>query len=203
MITGDYHPLTMVLYIDETESADEFIVAGLLVSTEQDIVATKKHFLKDISGIPLSDRVKAKIYTEFKSTLLDKNFQRIKIKMLDEIASIGPVIIYSCFSKKIGTFSQADKETAYLILLSQIVDDVQDEICIVFDAFNIKSFDEQIVATMKKISFVKDVIPVDSQKNFGIQLADNICSTIRLHRTNLDDSNFFEIIERFIRCLTD
>lgn len=193
----------MVLYIDETESADEFIVAGLLVSTEQDIVATKKHFLKDISGIPLSDRVKAKIYTEFKSTLLDKNFQRIKIKMLDEIASIGPVIIYSCFSKKIGTFSQADKETAYLILLSQIVDDVQDEICIVFDAFNIKSFDEQIVATMKKISFVKDVIPVDSQKNFGIQLADNICSTIRLHRTNLDDSNFFEIIERFIRCLTD
>lgn len=61
----------MVLYIDETEHFDYFIIAGLLAKSEQDVQLAYKKFKKKVSNYPLTNRLKEKVFLEFKSTMLD------------------------------------------------------------------------------------------------------------------------------------
>ena len=83
----------MVLYIDETENEEFFIVAGLLVESDSVVQASYKHLKKSIRGMHIPDRYKAKVYTEFKSTLLDRDYRRIKQRMLVEIQELNGAII--------------------------------------------------------------------------------------------------------------
>lgn len=58
-----------------------------------------KQFKKKVNTMKLKPKIK-KIFNEFKSTILDREFQRIKVKMLKEILQIDNQIIYSCYVKK-------------------------------------------------------------------------------------------------------
>lgn len=68
----------MILYIDETENDDYFIVTGLLVASKQNVDMSYKHFKKKVHAMNLSPKRKEKIFNEFKSVILDREFQRIK-----------------------------------------------------------------------------------------------------------------------------
>ncbi|WP_289811598.1 hypothetical protein [Thomasclavelia cocleata] len=59
-----------------------------------------KQFKKKVNTMKLKPKIKKKIFNEFKSTILDREFQRIKVKMLKEILQIDNQIIYSCYVKK-------------------------------------------------------------------------------------------------------
>ena len=54
----------MILYIDETENEQLFIVAGLLVDSETEIETAYKRFKNRIHGYKLSPKYKSKIFTE-------------------------------------------------------------------------------------------------------------------------------------------
>lgn len=43
----------MILYVDETENNDYFLVAGLLIDTEENAELTYKHFKKKIRDFKL------------------------------------------------------------------------------------------------------------------------------------------------------
>ena len=84
----------MLLYVDETENEEYFIVTGLLVESREIADKAFDSFKKDIKNIPINKKNKAILYTEFKSTILDTKFQKIKCKMLEKIASMNNSIIY-------------------------------------------------------------------------------------------------------------
>ena len=90
----------MVLYIDETENNSFFIVAGLLATSSEETENAYRKFKKSIKRMKIEDKYRSQVYTEFKSTLLDRRYKRIKIKMLESIAEIEPTIIYSVYQKK-------------------------------------------------------------------------------------------------------
>ena len=75
----------MILFVDETECEDYFIVAGLLTDSKLKTDATFKKFKKKVKNFPISPKDKEKIFTEFKSVILDKKYQRIKVCMLEHI----------------------------------------------------------------------------------------------------------------------
>ena len=50
--------------------------------------------------------------------------------------------------------------------------------------------------TIGNISNVNSVIPKDSKSESGLKFVDNLCSTIRLYRSNKDEWNFYEIIAK-------
>ena len=185
----------MVLYIDETEHFDYFIVAGLLVKSEQDVQLAYKKFKKKVSNYPLSNKLKEKVFLEFKSTMLDGQFQKIKENMLLEINSLDGAIIYSFYVKKHKEMKQVLKESVYITLLSNILNRIEESVDIVFDKFNNKEFEESIISAFSDFSIVNSIVPMDSQTSSGLQFVDNICSVIRLHLTNQDVENYFEIIK--------
>ena len=185
----------MTIYIDETEHEDYFIVAGLLAKSEHDIELAYKRFKKGISQFPLTNNLKRKVYLEFKSTILDRQFQRIKKRLLKEISEIDGVIIYSCYIKKQKNMKQFLKESVYITLLSNIINSITTDVDVIFDEFRNKVFEESIISTFSEFDNVKSISKDDSQNNPGLQFADNICSVIRLHLTDSDSNNFYEIIE--------
>ena len=103
----------MVLFIDETENEKYFIVAGLLVKSREDAGEAYSHFKKNIKSFSIPEKKKALVFTEFKSVLLDKDFKRIKVKMLNEINSLEHSIIFSCYIKRDQHFSQ-EKRKEYI-----------------------------------------------------------------------------------------
>ena len=185
----------MVLYIDETEHFGYFIVAGLLAKSEQDVQLAYKKFKKKVSNYPLSNKLKEKVFLEFKSTILDGQFQKIKENMLLEINSLDGAIIYSFYVKKHKEMKQVLKESVYITLLSNIINSIEESVDIVFDKFNNKEFEESIISAFSDFSIVHSIVPMDSQTSSGLQFVDNICSVIRLHLTNQDEENYFEIIK--------
>jgi len=189
----------MVLFVDETENSEYFIVTGLLVNSREDASIAYSHFKKSIMQIPIPKKKKAHIFTEFKSILLDRDFKKIKIKMLEEINNIEHCIIYSCHIKKGDYFSQEFKEDTYLTLLSKIVSSIKDDVSIVFDTFNKKDFEDRIVDRISSYKNVQAIMPRDSQKEPGLQLVDNICSVIRLYKANSDEYGFYKIISNFVK----
>ena len=57
----------MILFVDETECEDYFIVAGLLTDSKLKTDATFKKFKKKVKNFHISPKDKEKIFTEFKS----------------------------------------------------------------------------------------------------------------------------------------
>jgi len=98
----------MILFVDETECEDYFIVAGLLTDSKLKTDATFKKFKKKVKNFPISPKDKEKIFTEFKSVILDKKYQRIKVCMLEHISTMNYSIYYAVYKKKSKSFYQQD-----------------------------------------------------------------------------------------------
>ena len=122
----------MILYVDETENDEYFVVAGLLVNSKEDVDRGYKHFKKKIANYKLAAKTKQRIFKEFKATVLDSRFQGIKKKLLLEISALDGSIIYSCYLKKDAQFNQILKEATYIVLLSKIVAVANHPIDIIF-----------------------------------------------------------------------
>ncbi len=102
----------MILYVDETECDDYFIVAGMLVESHGDVEYAFKRFKKKINYINLSPKEKGKIYVEFKATMLDKHYQSIKKTMMNVICELCPKIYFSTYQKGKMKFKQHIKQKA-------------------------------------------------------------------------------------------
>ena len=184
----------MILYVDETENDKYFIVAGLLVNSASDIESAYKKFKNKASNSFLSEKDKQRIFTEFKSTILDRHFQKIKVRLLNEISAFDNSIIYSCYIKKTEVIQQSTKEDSYILLLSKIAASLTEKTDIVFDEFNKLDFERKIITAISQYSNVHSIIAKDSRTVPGLQFADNICSVLRLHKSNCDRENYYEII---------
>lgn len=185
----------MILYVDETENTDYFIVTGLLAESRGVVDDAYKRFKNSISNYPIVEREKKIVYTEFKSVLIDRRYRKIKERMLREIRNIHPCVIFSCFIKKGRIFNQEFKESTYLTLLSKIVSTISQDICVVYDAFNKRDFEEKIENRLMSYRNVQAVTARDSQTEKGLQFVDNLCSIIRRHEENSDSDDLFKIIE--------
>lgn len=185
----------MILFIDETEDDDYFVVTGLLVPSRESVSVAYKQFKKKVNMMKLKLKIKEKLCNEVKSTILDKEFQKIKVKMLEEIMKIdNKIILYSCYIKKEGHFNQAKKEEQYIELLNNIVSSINEEIEIIFDAFNKKDFKQNII---NQISFNTNIFKIEPRNSFdesGIQFVDNLCSVIRLSCLE-QKNNFYSFIK--------
>ena len=157
----------MILFVDETENNEFFIVAGLLVNSREDAEVAYSRFKKSVKQIPIPEKKRAHIFTEFKSGLLDRDFKRIKIKMLEEVNNMEHRIIYSCYIKNGEYFSQKLKEGAYITLLSKIVSSIENDFSIIFDTFNKKDFEDCIVDRLSSYKNVQAIMPRDSQNVNG------------------------------------
>lgn len=190
---------SMILYVDETENEEYFIVAGLLVDSTTTVEKAYQRFKRRIKGFKLHPKSKGKIYTEFKSTLLDNDYQRIKVRMLEEIRDTEGAIIYSCYLRKGLKFNQVLKESVYITLLSSIVKCIDTEVEIVFDSFGKADFEDRIIKSVFFIDWVKAITPGNSEIEHGLQFADNICSVIRLHKSGDPKDMYYKIIENLIQ----
>lgn len=189
----------MILYVDETENKDFFIVTGLLMESRETADRLYKSFKKSVRNMPVSKRDKAALFTEFKSTILDRHYQRFKVKMIETLSEVDCHIIYSCYLKKNKAFPQSFKEDNYIAMLSKIVLEIDEDISIIFDGFNIREFDQRIVDRISTYGNVQAIMPRDSQKEPGLQFVDNMCSILRLHRSQSDDHGFYPMIEKWVK----
>lgn len=183
----------MILYIDETQNDNYFIVAGVLFDSKETADLTYKQFKKAASHYVNNPKDKRKVFGEFKAVLIDKSYRQIKKLLLTHINRHCTSVIYSSCNINNMSFNQAKKEEIYLKLLSSIIDSVSDNIEVVFDRFNLKTFEDKIIGTFSAKENVISITAADSMSVGGLQFADNICSTIRhfMSDANLD---FYEII---------
>ena len=189
----------MVLYIDETENREYFIVAGLLSENEASIDLAYKQFKNKVKGYKISHKAKSRLFTEFKSVLMDRNYPKYKRKMLEEISSTNCSILYAYYSKNGSNINQILKQSIYITLISEIVSCIEQNIDIIFDGFGIEGFENDIVKSVKAFSHVKSARPGDSQEEKGLQFIDNICSTIRRHISENEADIFYDIISDSVR----
>ena len=189
----------MVLYIDETEHQNYFIVGGILAKSEADVELAYKRFKKSVSSLPIKKAAKEKLFLEFKSTIVDERYQRIKFKLLNELINIDGVIIYSCYIKKQKDMKQTLKESVYITLLSNIINSIDEQVEVIFDSFNKKDFEESIVSTFMDFNNVASIKPLNSQWSQGLKFADNVCSVIRLHLTDRDKYGYYNIISQRVK----
>ena len=189
----------MTLFVDETENEDFFIVTGLLVRSKEDVDLAYRKFKKGISGAHISNKLKQSLFTEFKSVQLDHHFQALKRRMLLEIMEFDNSIIYSCHVKKDKLFYQKKKEDVYILLLSKIVTSLESETDIIYDAFNKSDFEQRINTTIAPFVNVRSIKAMDSRLEAGLQFVDNVCSVIRLQKSDKDQYSYYEIIESRIK----
>ena len=189
----------MILYVDETEHEEYFIVAGLLASSKHEVDLAYKKFKKSVKNYPLTTKAKQKIFLEFKSTLIDIRFQKIKIKMLQQIKGIDGAVLYSCYVKKQKNMKQTLKESVYITLLSNIINSINEQVNVIFDEFKNKKFESLIIETFETFDNVETITPRDSQEMPGLQFADNVCSVVRLYLTKHDKNNYYSFIESMIK----
>lgn len=151
----------------------------------------------------MSPRDKGRLFTEFKSTLLDKSFQKIKKLMLDELNTIDYCVIYSCHIKKTEHFSQDQKEATYIyhlrLISEEVAKDCVEQIEIVFDTFNKTDFEAKIIDEMSALHNVSEIYSYDSQMSPGLQFVDNLCSVCRHHLSGTDKNSFFEMIKKYVK----
>lgn len=188
----------MILYIDETENESFFFVTGLLANSRSDIETAYKRFKKSVKNLPIAPRDKQEVFREFKSVILDRKFQRIKFRMLEELNRIDHTVIYSCYVKKEIPFYQQEKESVYLSLLLRIVHAVDGEVDIIFDTFNKTDFEQKIINSVIECVNVRSIRPQDSQREAGLQFVDNLCSVVRLNKSGTDHYSFFSKIENCV-----
>lgn len=189
----------MFLFVDETECPEYFIVTGLLVNSRQDIELAYKRFKKKVDNIKISPKKKAILFTEFKSTLMDKHYQKAKTDMLLELNVFAHCAIFSCHTKKESKFIQEDKENVYITLITKIIEAIPQDVDVVFDGFNKKDFEDRIVSNLQLLNNVTSARAADSQTEAGLKYVDNICSVIRLRKTEQDNYHFFNLIEKWVK----
>lgn len=176
----------MVLYVDETESEDYFIVAGLLTESKKKTDLAYRHFKKKLKTMKLSPKDKEKVFVEFKAVILDRHYQKIKLKMLNEIKQLDHRILFSVYVKKEKVFNQVMKEQEYMKLLDKIVT--------IIDTFNKADFEKKIVNYIGNHSHVCSIVSKDSRAEAGLQFIDNLCSIIRLSKYD-KQNRFYQIIQ--------
>lgn len=184
----------MILYVDETENEQYFILTGLLAPNRASVDMAYKHFKNRIKNLSLNNRSKELVYREFKSVVLDRHYQRIKNIMLEEIDNIdNHFVIYSTQIKKDVHLTQEKKEETYIELITAIAKNC-DNITIVYDNFNNPKFESKINNELTKLDNVDIAVAKDSQEEPGLQFADNLCSVIRLHVSNTDKYKYYDKI---------
>ncbi|MBR3227233.1 MAG: DUF3800 domain-containing protein [Erysipelotrichaceae bacterium] len=184
------------LYIDESIDEKHFAVEGILCDSEKDMLLAYNRLKKQISRIPLTSRVKERINYEFKSSLLDRSYPKIKKKMLYKLNAFDCQVVYSCRNIN-GTIIQKEKESLYIDLLSRILNYIDDKsINVVFDSFGNRRFENDIIRAISKTNRFNTIGSDFSFNNKGLQFADNVCGTIRKHLSNSDIDDFYEIISK-------
>lgn len=182
-----------VLFVDETENDDYFIVAGLLVQSKLQINHIYKMFKHSIKNYGSRLKEKELIYHEYKSTFLDKRYKKIKFKMFEIINGVEYKIYYCVFKKK-NPFKQKDKEEVYISLITKIVNAIDCDLDVIYDSFHKKDFENKIELSM---SSIKNIISINKAESFnepGLQYIDNICGSIRI--SLIDDENIcFRLIK--------
>jgi len=153
----------MILYIDETENQDYFIVAGLLAESQLVVDNSFRHLKNRINKLNYKAKDKNEIFLEFKGHVLDRKFQKVKFEMLDEINKLDEVIYYSCYIKKEKSLKQSIKEKEYIRMLEKIVSNIADDIDIIFDNFNKKDFEMKIVERIGSKDNVRSIKPMKNQ----------------------------------------
>lgn len=189
--------MPMILYVDETECDKYFIVAGLLTKSKNETTLAYKHFKKKLQTMKISPKEKQKVFYEFKATYLDRHYQRVKIKMLLEIKQLEGTVLFTTFEKKLGTFTQIEKEEQYIKMLNCIVSFIIEDVDIIFDGFNKKDFENRIITSISSYEQVLSVQAGESFAEEGLQFVDNVCSAIRLFYTD-KNKEFYEIIKENI-----
>ena len=188
----------MILYIDETENDEYFIVAGLLADSEADVELAYRKFKNGIKGAKLTNKAKSKIYVEFKSTLIDRNYFSIKNKMLEGISSLNATIVYSAYRKRKPKLNQVQKEAVYITLFSNILASLDTQTLVIFDRFGKSDFEDNIMKAARFYENVTEILSRDSQIEHGLQFADNICSTIRLYLSDDDEHGYYDRIKHLM-----
>ena len=54
----------MILYIDETENDECFIVAGILANADLEVASAYRRFKKSIKSMRIEDKYRSQVYTE-------------------------------------------------------------------------------------------------------------------------------------------
>ncbi len=162
------------LFIDESIDSKYYVVGGILVDNENDLLLVYNQFKKQVLNMSLTNKQKKQITTEFKSTLMDRTYPAIKRKFLYKLRSLDCKIVYSY--KTINEKINKDfSERTYIELLSNIVDSINDNVVIVtFDNFSNVKFEENIIETISKLPNVKSIKKDYSYNNKGLQFADNV-----------------------------
>jgi len=189
----------MILFVDETENTEYFIVAGLLVDSKDTADQVYKTFKKKARNMSVAKRDKAVLFTEFKSTILDRHYQRIKVKMIESLSEVDRHVIYSCYVKKEKGFPQNYKEDIYIAMLSKIILNIEESIDIIFDTFNKRDFEARIIERVSTYDNVRTITSKDSQIEPGLQLVDNMCSILRMKKSGNDKHDFYLLIEDWVR----
>jgi len=124
------------LFIDESIDSKHYVVGGILVDSENELLLVYNQFKKQITNIPLTRKQKDQITLEFKSTLLDKTYPLIKKKLLYKLNSMRCNVIYS-YRKLDTKINKELSESTYIELITNIVNSINDNVVIVtFDNFS-------------------------------------------------------------------
>lgn len=190
----------MILYVDETESDSLFIVAGLLFNSRQDAEQVFKRFKKRARNVSIADKYRARLFYEFKSNILDKDFQHLKKEMLNILNEFQYQVIFGCHTKP-GEFKQKDKERTYINMLTAIVTSIPNSVDVYFDGFRNQGFENSIIKKLESLPNVRSAKPTVSETEHGIIVIDNLCSVIRRHEMNQDNAGFFTIIAHNLKMI--
>ena len=186
------------LFIDESIDENFYVVGGILVDNENELLLVYNQFKKQVLKMPLTNKQKINITTEFKSILLDKTYPQIKKKFLYKLNSINCSVIFS-YRKLNSKMNKEFAETTYIELLSNIVTSIDDDVIVItFDNFSNVRFEEKIIETIGSINNVKSIKKDYSYNNKGLQFADNVVGVVRRKLSGSDDNYFFDIISNRI-----
>lgn len=194
----------MILYVDETENEEYFIVTGLLVNSEKEINDAYYSFKKHVNLLKIPKRYKSKLFVEFKSNLLDYRFQKVKKVMLESLNLIPNSIIYASYVKKDKHLKQSLKDKRYIQLVNSIIESIElnTKIDVIFDSLPNKNSINCVIDNLARLKNIASIKPADSQLTPGLQYVDNLCSVIRLHISQYDKNDFYELIKNNTRKVT-
>ena len=183
----------MFLYVDESEGDDYFVVTGILVKNDRELMQLYKTIHKFIKNQKMSNKQKAVLLLELKDYDLHRGYKRIKKKILYELGNQDVTIYYSVYQKK-KHFDQTKKEKVYIKSLKDIVERVQEPINVIYDEFNLKRFHINIEHEISLLDNLEKIRSGNSQKEKLLQFADIICGTIRRFLQD-DDRAMYDLIK--------
>lgn len=130
---------------------------------------------------------------------MDRNYQRIKKRMLEEILNLNCVVLYSYYKKTEPNINQILKQSIYITLLSNIIAALEESTIVIFDGFGLEEFENVIIRSTKIYPFVDDIRPGDSQQEPGLQFVDNLCSVIRRHISINEKDLFYDSVSEIMK----